>query len=217
MQYQITDVYETRSGISAVLSCDEGDGTEKTLLFKPSLWLEEKLQAGDILDEERMEQLCSTAQYCQAIARAEGLLANSDYSRTRLIHRLMRFGFDRSVCERAADYMIEKGYIRETDQTLRIARFYCKSKHWGKKRIAAELMGRGYCHDAVMNALNSLSDEEYFASLMQLVEKKYSTPCTDDKEKQKRIAALSRLGFSFGEIQRAFEELELEKETAGIV
>lgn len=206
MQYQITDVYETRAGISAVLSCDDGDMTEKTLLFKPSLWMDEKLQVGDVLDEERMEQLCSTAQYCQAIARAEGLLANSDYSRTRLIHRLMRFGFDRSICERAADYMIEKGYIREVDQTLRIARFYCKSKHWGKKRIAAELMGRGYCHDAVMNALNSLTEEEYFSSLVQLVEKKYSTPCADENEKQKRVAALSRLGFSFTEIQRALSE-----------
>ena len=46
MQYQITDVYETRAGISAVLSCDDEDGTERTLLFKPSLWLEERLQVG---------------------------------------------------------------------------------------------------------------------------------------------------------------------------
>lgn len=207
MQYQITDIYETRAGISVVLSCDDGDESEKTLLFKPSLWLEEGLQAGDVVDEEGIEHLYATAQFCQAIARAEGLLANSDYSRTRLIYRLMRYDFERAVCERAADYMIEKGYIREADQTLRIARFYCKSKHWGKKRIAAELMGRGYCHKAVMDALNSLSDEEYFSSLLQLVEKKYAAPCTDDKEKQKRIAALSRLGFSFAEIQRAFEEI----------
>ena len=148
MQYQIADVYETRAGISVVLSCDDEDEADKTLLFKPSLWLEEGLQAGDVLDEESMEHLSATAQFCQAIARAEGLLASTDYSRTRLIYRLMRYGFDRSVCERAADYMIEKGYIREMEQAPRIARFYCKNKHWGKKRIAAELMGRGYCHDA---------------------------------------------------------------------
>ena len=104
MQYQITDIYETRAGISVVLSCDDGDEAEKTLLFKPSLWLEEGLQAGDIVDEEGIEHLCATAQFCQAIARAEGLLANSDYSRTRLIYRLMRYDFERAVCERAADY-----------------------------------------------------------------------------------------------------------------
>ena len=55
MQYQITDIYETRAGISVVLSCDDGDEAEKTLLFKPSLWLEEGLQAGDIVDEEGIE------------------------------------------------------------------------------------------------------------------------------------------------------------------
>ena len=33
MQYQITDIYETRAGISVVLSCDDGDESEKTLLF----------------------------------------------------------------------------------------------------------------------------------------------------------------------------------------
>lgn len=206
MQYQIADVYETRAGISVVLSCDDEDEADKTLLFKPSLWLEEGLQAGDVLDEESMEHLSATAQFCQAIARAEGLLASTDYSRTRLIYRLMRYGFDRSVCERAADYMIEKGYIREMEQAPRIARFYCKNKHWGKKRIAAELMGRGYCHDAVMCALNSLSDAEYLASLLQLIEKKYPNPCEDERERQKRVAALARLGFTYAEIQRALEE-----------
>ncbi len=206
MQYQITDVYETRAGISVVLSCDGEDEGEKTLLFKPSLWFEAGLQAGDALDEEKMDQLSATAQYCQAIARAEGLLASSDYSRMRLIHRLMRYGFGRPICERTADYMVEKGYIREEEQTLRIARFYCKNKHWGRKRIAAELMGRGYCHDAVMHALDSLSDADYLTSLVQLVEKKYSAPCVDERERQKRIAALTRLGFTYGEIQRALEE-----------
>ena len=205
MEYQIKDVYENRAGISAVIVCIDEAAEEQTLLFKPSLWVEEALQVGDTFDEVRMEALCATALYCQALARAEGLLANSDYSRNRLVYRLLRFGFPKEVCERAADNMVEKGYIREKEQALRTARFYCKVKHWGKKRIAAELMGRGYGRDAVRHALNAVTEEEYFAALMKLVEQKYPRPSADDKERQKRIAALMRMGYSYSEIERVFE------------
>ena len=113
MEYLIKDLFENRAGISAVIACIDGEEEDRTLLFKPSLWVEEALQVGDTIGEDRMETLCATAQYCQVLARAEGLLANSDYSRNRLVHRLMRFGFPKEVCERAADTMVEKGYIGE--------------------------------------------------------------------------------------------------------
>lgn len=205
MEYLIKDLFENRAGISAVITCSDDETEDQTLLFKPSLWVEEALHVGDTFGEERMEALCATAQYCQVLARAEGLLANSDYSRNRLVYRLMRFGFPREVCERAADTMVEKGYIREREQALRTARFYCKVKHWGKKRIAVELMGRGYGREAVRHALDAVTEEEYFAALMKLVDQKYPRPSADEKERQKRIAALMRMGYSYSEIERVFE------------
>ena len=103
--------------------------------------------------------------------------------------------------------MVEHGYIKEDEQARRITKFFCVRKHWGKKRIAAELMGRGYERRVIFAALDTVSEDEYFDSLMSLVEKKYAEPAEGD-ERQKRIAALSRLGFSFADIDRALRQAE---------
>ena len=172
MTYTIAHVYETRAGISVEITCNEENTNTTTILFKPSFWLEEKLAVGDSIDDERLQSLRDTAELCCAVARAESLLASSDYSRRRLINRLLHYKHEQSVCEAAADYMVGHGYINETEQTKRITKFYCQRKHWGKKRIAAELMGRGYERAVIFKALDSVSEEEYYTSLMRLISEK---------------------------------------------
>lgn len=213
MNYTLTAIDDTRAGISAEIVCNDND--EKTiLLFKPSIWKEEGTKKGECFDDEVMERLRAAAVFSRAIARAEGMLASSDYSRHRLISRLLHYDLPRDICERTADYMVEHGYINEEEQTRRITKFFCIKKHWGKNRIAAELMGRGYDRKVIFASLSTVSDEEYFNSLMSYIEKKYPEPSKDRAEEQKRIAALSRLGYSISEIKRALTEAEaLYKET----
>lgn len=207
MYYRITDINETRAGISAEITAI-GDADESVvLLFKPSLWFDLGLSSGDEIDEGKLSELRHAADFSRAIARAEGMLASSDYSRQRLISRLLHYKLPRDICEECADYMVEHGYIKEDEQARRITKFFCVRKHWGKKRIAAELMGRGYERRVIFAALDTVSDDEYFDSLMSLVEKKYAEPAEGD-ERQKRIAALSRLGFSFADIDRALRQAE---------
>lgn len=206
MDYTIANVNEARAGISVEIICNENKEEIKTLLFKPSFWKEENLTKGDIIDEIRFDSLKKTADVCCAVARAESLLASSDYSRRRLINRLLHYGHDQTSCENAADYMIEHKYINEPEQTLRITRFYCMRKHWGKKRIAAELMGRGYERKYIFEALDSLTPEEYHGSLVALIAEKYPAPPENRHENDLRIAALSRMGYSVDEILRGMEE-----------
>ncbi len=213
MNYTLTAIDDTRAGISAEIVCNDTD--EKTiLLFKPSVWTEEGVKKGECFDEEVMERLQNAAVLSRAIARAEGMLSSSDYSRQRLIARLLHYNLPKDICERAADYMIAQGYINEEEQTKRITKFFCIRKHWGKNRIAAELMGRGYDRKVIFASLAIISDEEYYSSLMSYIEKKYPEPAEDRDEEQKRIAALSRLGYSLSEIKRALAEAkELYEET----
>lgn len=213
MNYTLTAIDDTRAGISAEIVCNDTD--EKTiLLFKPSVWTEEGVKKGECFDDEVMERLQNAAVLSRAIARAEGMLSSSDYSRQRLIARLLHYNLPKDICERTADYMIAQGYINEEEQTKRITKFFCVRKHWGKNRIAAELMGRGYDRKVIFASLAIISDEEYYSSLMSYIEKKYPEPAEDRDEEQKRIAALSRLGYSLSEIKRALAEVkELYEET----
>ena len=59
-----------------------------------------------------------------------------------------------------------------------------------------------------MKSLDIISDDEYYQSLMRLIEKKYPEPAEDQHEREKRIAALSRMGYSTAEILRALAEAE---------
>ncbi len=203
MTYIITKIYESRAGMNAeVCPCDSTETGEGkiTLLFSVAHWYEEKLTVGDSINEEDYARYLEISALCNAIARAEKMLATSDFSRTKLISRITHYGIGREYAEKAADIMVEKGYINEEEQTKRIARYFCLKKYWGKKRIAAELMGRGYDRKAIFKALDSVTPEEYSYALNRVVSQKFKTPPADRRERENRIAALSRLGYSLSEI-----------------
>lgn len=209
MTYILTKVYESRQGINCEFtpadSIESGEG-RTTLLLRASDWYDAGLHEGDTVDDGQFGSLYETSNLCRAIARAEKMLSSSDYSRAKLISRLTRYDIDRSYAEKAADLMVERGYINEAEQTKRIARYYCLKKYWGKKRIAAELMGRGYDRRVIFAALDAVTPEEYGYALRRLITQKFKEPPEDKREMDNRIAALSRMGFSISEILEALKE-----------
>lgn len=202
MEYIITKIYESRAGINLTLNQkDTEESAEKlTLLLTPAQWYDEKVHEGDSLDEEAYLRLSELSSYNMAVDRAQKMLATSDYSRAKLISRITHYGIDRDYATQAADLMVEKGYINEKEQTKKIARYFCLKKYWGKKRIAAELMGRGYERKAIFEAIDSITEEEYSYALNRIISQKFKNPPADRKERDNRIAALQRLGFSLSEI-----------------
>ena len=209
--YIVTKIYESKSGIHCEFTPEDtlesGEG-KTSLLFRISDWYEARLSEGDCVLGERYEELYEISSLAVAITRAEKMLASSDYSRQRLISRLGHYGIEKKHAEAAANLMVERGYINEEEQTKRIARFYCLKKHWGKKRIAAELMGRGYERRAIFEALDYVTPEEYSYALNRIISQRFSEPCEDRKERDRRIAALSRMGFSLSEIIDGLEKYE---------
>lgn len=201
----ITKVYETRAGIS--VEVQQGEETT-TVLFAKDLWLESGFEKGQKLTKKELDSLFAEAEFSRCLARALTLLAQSDYSVKRLIVRLRHYEFDDEVSGRVAEYCVKKGYINEEEQCRRIVKFHCIRKHWGKKRIAAELIARGYDRTVLFEALDILTDEEVHRSLMAVVSQKYAEPAEDKAEKEKRIAALARLGYSYSEISSALDEAE---------
>lgn len=206
--YIVTKISESRSGIYCEFTpCDCIESTEgkTTLFFRISDFYDAHLHEGDAVSEEKYEELYESSSLAAAISKAEKMIASSDYSRQRLISRLCRNGIEKRHAESAADLMVERGYINEEEQTKRIARFYCLKKYWGKKRIAAELMGRGYNRKAIFEALDYVTPEEYSYALNRIISQKFKTPAEDKKERDRRIAALSRMGFSLSEILEALK------------
>jgi SOS response regulatory protein OraA/RecX len=209
MTYILTKVYESRQGINCEFTpsdCIESGEGKTTLLFRASDWYDAKLHEGDAVTDEQYEVFYEKSCLCTAIAKAEKMLATSDYSRSKLVFRLTRYDIEKHHAEAAANLMVEKGYINEEEQSKRIARYFCLKKYYGKKRIAAELMGRGYERKAIFEAIDSVTAEEYSYALRRLISQKFKTPPADRREQDNRIAALSRMGFSISEIMTALKE-----------
>ena len=90
----------------------------------------------------------------------------------------------------------------------------CLKKHWGKKRIAASLLEKGYCDGAIDTALSSLREEDLLNGCYAAAKKKFLTPPQTPAEKQKAYAALCRLGFSPDQIRFALQQLAAEHDEA---
>lgn len=200
--YKITAIIKNIAGVSVKIEPDEGDKMD--FLITESSFKELRFKEGDTLTEEELSVLKSEADFCRAAARAVKILSYSSHSKTALIRKLCQFGFERDIALRAADLSIEKGQLDEERQAEHLTDYYLRHKYWGKKRIAAELMSRGYGKDAIVGALSKVDEDRFAENLARLIARK-AVP-DDKRERDRYISALSRMGYSLPEILRAIKD-----------
>ena len=209
ISYRLTNINDTPSGIY----CDFTPENEHGESFEPinipvpiSAYYDAHLSQGKVISEECFEEIFSASNTAAAVKKAEWVLSGGDYSKKGLILKLLRSGIDREYAEKAALILEERGFIDEYAQAERLAQAYCRRKYRGKKRIIQELLSKGYERNAVTRAAGIVTPEEYKRSLLTVIERKYPDPPEDRREKDKRIASLTRLGYSVSEITEAFSE-----------
>ena len=203
-QYRITKVFECRAGIGAEFECD---GKTEALKFLISVWSDEGLKKGIVVDERKMDGLRYLAEVSAATLRGQSMIASSDQSKKRLIMRLTAEGYSRDSAEDAAKIIAGSGLIDEDSQCERLCGEYVRYKNWGKKRVYAELIAKGYEKSAALYGISFISEENWNEALYRLVQSKYRAPAEDKKEQDKRVAALMRLGHSTGDIIRTLKEV----------
>ena len=208
--YFIKDIFESRRGIGIELMSD--DISEENIIFYVSAATLKKmgLSKGMDIDEIVYSEIEDAHKLRVAVYKAADLLAAGDYSVARLQKKLTEKGIDKETAEKAAQYMEDRGYIREAEQAADLARYLAETKMRGKKRIYAELIQKGYGKFAVKHAIESISDEEFNDILTQHIKTKYKTSAADRKETEKRVAALMRQGFSAGDIVKALKEIDAD-------
>lgn len=210
--YKIIDASETSAGIAVKLSsCSDATPDGHEFLISRENWLELKLAVGDSIGEAEFDKLTRAAVMLRAISRTLKILSYSDHSRNALIRKLADYGFERDIAEEAADYAEKHGYINEKEQASRAAELYVKNKYWGKKRIAAELMSRGYSKESILFAASSISNEEYLEALKKIMRRKISSLSADFQMTREMMSYFARLGYSIAEITRATEELNSDE------
>jgi SOS response regulatory protein OraA/RecX len=200
--YTITAIIKNIAGVSIKLKSDENETLD--FLITEAGFKEFDFDEGDTVTEEDVAALEAEANFCRAAARCLKILSYSSHSKMALARKLCQFGFDKETAKRAAEDAEEKGHLNEKRQADHLVDYYLRHKYWGKKRIAAELMSRGYGKDAIMSAIESADEDRFANNLARLVASK-AVP-EEKSERDKYIAALSRMGYSLPEILKAIEK-----------
>ena len=202
--YRIKEVAPFAGQLSVTVESTDG-AFEKHIVakefFKP-LGIEE----GDLIGDEELFSLSHASDLTVAVTKALDALSYSSMSRHALTDKLrFKYKFTRSLAEEAADYAVKRHYIDEESQAKRIADVSVRTKFWGRRRIAAYLVSKGYPADVADDAAGSIKGEEYRTALSKIIDKKAGCSL-DEAEYKKLVSALIRLGHDPSDVKAVLSE-----------
>ncbi|MBE6600695.1 MAG: hypothetical protein E7640_05830 [Ruminococcaceae bacterium] len=196
MNYKVRSVRPIENEpISEVTLEIAGEKPERLLVFS-EFCRENGISVGDC-DGETAERLRDCAGLTEAYGKGERLLAFSPNSEKALITKLRQRGVSADHARRAAQMLVQRGFIDDRENALAEAE-KCVKKLWGARRILSELSAKGYRGEALCEARAFLEDVDFSASLSALIDKKYRKILSSGEERdiEKTVAALVRYGYT---------------------
>lgn len=156
------------------------------------------------VDDDTLDDIKIGAERRKARERAYYLLGYRDHSKTELYKKLLDSAREEIALEIVT--MVEgQGLLDDEAYAGKLARHYLVEKKWGARRAAMEMQRKGLEKDVIADALCEC-EVDTAATITALIDKKYYYRLDDYKERQKVIAALLRLGFSYEDIKHAISE-----------
>ena len=183
---------------SLTLRCEGRYGSEeKTLLLFSEDAAPYLFSPGLTIEPEQAVALLAAERRCAAVRAAVRLLSYGDNSSAALCRKLRQKGVSREDAEYACARMREKGYIDDRALLSDEIRADACEKLWGRRRIAAALLAKGYDREAIREALSLLEEELPFAENQKklLLRKFGKTKPQSAEESQKMRAFLYRYGY----------------------
>lgn len=175
--------------------------------LEPVYWYSLELRDGDMVPDERFEELRLEAERRRAADSALRLLTSRSHSRAELAVKLGRkYGSD--AVEYAVARCEEMGFIDDAAYAREKAEYLLSSRGFAPARIRQELRAAGIDNDTADEALGELefSPEDEIPSI---IERKYrGADLSDDKTRRKIVAALQRMGYSLTDIFSVLEDAE---------
>ena len=199
--------------VSVSFEIRQGEAVQKeSFIIGVSELADLKISVGEC-SRETFDAVALAADRYTALKAGLSVLSYGAYSRKELCRKLIQRGIPRQIASDTADTLSELGYIDEDADAFREAQ-RSVSKLWGKKRIYAHLLQKGYSDEAARRAIYALEDEGVdFSELCadRLRQMGRDIP-RDPREKQRLTASLMRYGFSMTEIKAAMKNAYEESE-----
>lgn len=165
------------------------------------------IKDGSEITEEELADFQESVNSNRAFNKAADLLSRRDHSSKELLQKLRQKGYSEGA-EEAIERLSDLGYIDDRRFAERYADELRRIKKFGKRRIWDELYRKGIdgeIIDEIVSEIEFDNDE-----LVSIIERKYMRNLGDEKGVRKTIAALTRMGYSFGEIKEALNAVTTE-------
>lgn len=162
------------------------------------------------ITEEEVDRLIYKNDLRRARERALYLLESSEHSYVMLYDKLEK-NYSEDICRQVCDRMAEIGLINDRRFAEKLCRQLFERKKLGKYRVRQEMRMKGLPDELIAQVMEEFAEEDDpFARLEELVEKKYERYLTDRKGVNKVKNALARLGYSYGEINDVLDLYDLD-------
>lgn len=172
-------------------------------------WFQNGLPDGYDADESEWEQISEKINYRKALNKGADLLSRRSHSVFELKSKLMRT-CDEVSSEKAVQKFLELGYLNDEEFAGELANHLFNSKNYSAANVRSELRKRGVDKN-IINSVLEENETDPVESILNIINKKYSTKFYEENGRQKVTAALIRKGFSYSDIKKAFYRFENEE------
>lgn len=162
------------------------------------------------ISEEDADRLIYKNDLRRARERALYLMESRDHSYSELFDKLEQ-NYPEDICFEVCGRLAEIGVINDRRYAEKLCRQLFEVKKLGKFRVKQEMRLKGIPGDIIEETLEEFAEEDdSFARLEELVEKKYERYLVDRKGVNKVKNALARKGYSYGEINEVLALYDLD-------
>ncbi|WMJ22452.1 RecX family transcriptional regulator [Paludicola sp. MB14-C6] len=168
--------------------------------------MQNHLKIGMEVDEDFLDDIKMQAERRKARERAYYLLGYRDHSKKELYDKLLESARPEIAFE-ILSMVEEQGLINDENYARKLARYYLEQKNWGEKRAVYEMYKKGIDKELAEIAIEEC-DVDVIQQISKIIDKKYYLYMDDFKGKQKVIAALMRLGYSYDDVKAAINNYE---------
>ncbi len=196
---KITDIVKAKGSRYTVFVDDE-----YWYILDLEIIMANALKISTEVDEDFLEDIMMQAERRKARERAYYLLGYRDHSKKELYDKLLKSARPEIAMD-IINMVEEQGLLNDEDYAGKLARYYMLSKKWGAKKAYYEMLKRGIDKELILSAIDEC-DVDFTEQIKAIIDKKYYDCLEDYKGKQKLIAALMRLGYSYDDIKTAISE-----------
>lgn len=171
-----------------------------------NFWLDHYIADGTDIDEEEWQELVEGINYKKALNKCADLLSRREHSVKELKTKLLRT-VDEISAQKAIDRYLEAGYLDDAHFCESLVDYLYNVKKYSTNHIRQECRKRGVDGDIIRRVLEDIEIDNT-DTIIELINKKYSSKLEQENGREKVIAALQRKGFFYSDIKSAFYRLE---------